>query len=523
VRGGFTGKNSCLANVEFLMTNPKTNPFETSRGSLRLSWPLPVAAVLILVTAMVPLISWCGLADPNLIPAMFGLSWDSPGVFTAVTVAMLVLFFVPLTWMLVTRRGDIMAMWLMQGALLLGGYFFLPQSSESLNIRNLAPDIIRAGVWVTLLNVAGFSLLLLTLGITYFTAAVSGATIKPPPPAHEIRDQRLAMLLRLGGLFNVAVIVAGMAVAHTIPMLAADPAQARSDFGNNAVTRPFYNAGMAILPFIVGGLMVMFFRNPRRYLGLDGWLVALILFMQLLSGNRYTLAIAAMVTIVLLSLEKKWPRSLLFAAIMGYLILFVGLSGLTSIWRQNRGALASGDSLLVTSFREAYLGNNLIDYRDTAWVFSQWDRQPIMGKTYLSGLADMVPSGVFPMKRQWHLGHTALRIVGWGEEEHSGLRLSTFGESFLNFGYVGVVGMATILGILLGSLLRYVHLLGRADDSPYLFRNLSAAMLMQMLLVWTNSSDAYACWALLVLLIGMKAVTSFVPSPPVALPGGRAA
>jgi hypothetical protein len=141
----------------------------------------------------------------------------------------------------------------------------------------------------------------------------------------------------------------------------------------------------------------------------------------------------------------------------------------------------------------------LIDFHDNAWVFSQWDHQPLMGKTYLGGMTEMLPSGLFPMKRQWHLGHVALRLVGLGDVAHFGLRLSCFGESFLNFGFAGVVGLATILGIVLAVLLRFLHLSGR-QQHPCLAWNLSAVMLMQMALIWTNSADGYVFWALLFLL-----------------------
>lgn len=474
---------------------------------------------------MLPLICWFGLADPMLIPVLSNVSWDNPWVLATMIITMIILFCAPLGWMLVSGRGDFAAMWLMQNALLAGGYFFLPQTAEALNIPYLAPTILRAGVWIGVINAIGFLVLLPTLGMSYFLARLSGARVKPLPLPARAYDRRIGVMLRLAGVFNVAVIVVGMAAAHTIPMLAADSVAARNDFANNSLTRPFYNASMAILPFVVGGLLVLFSRQPRRWLGFDGWLAALVMLMQLLSGNRFTLAVAVMVAIALLSMERKWPRSWLLAAVAGFIILFVGLSGLTSIWRQNRGALDSGGSLVTASFREAYLGNNLIDYRDAAWVVSEWDHQPLMGVTYMGGLVDMMPSAVFPQKKQWHLGRMALTIVGWGEDEHAGLRLSCFGESYLNFGFTGVVGLALILGILLGWQLRYLHVLGGAGE-PCLFRNLSAVMLVQMLLIWTNSSDAYEFWALLLiqlLLLAVKGALHYGSSAMAVFDQGRAA
>jgi len=462
---------------------------------------MPLLATILVMAVMTPLILWLGLANPKLIPGVSTLPWNNPVLILMVVGNVIGLFFIPLIWMLRSGRGDFAAMWLMQNALIAGGYFFLPETSEALGLPGVGPVILRAGVWIGLINALGFLILLVTLGLTYLFASLSRARVKPLSVPPEDYDQRLVILLRLAGLFNAGAILISMVATHTVPMLAADPMAARYIFDDNPLTRPLYNASMAILPFVAGGLLVVFFRNPRRCFGLDGMLAGAVLVLQLLSGNRFTLAIAAMVSITLLSMEKKWPRRWLLIAVCGYLFLFVGLSGLTSIWRQNRDALSGGGNLLTASFHEAYVGNNLIDYRDAAWVFGEWDQQPLMGKTYLGGLADMVPSAIFPMKRQWHLGQTALRIVGWGDEKHFGLRLSCFGESFLNFGFAGVVGLAIILGINLGVLLRYLHLLGDLPGPPCLTRNLSVVMVTQMVLIWTNSSDAYGFWALLVLLI----------------------
>jgi len=75
----------------------------------------------------------------------------------AAVATVLVLFFAPLVWMLVSRRGDLVAMWLMQNALLAGGYFFLPETAEQLNQPHLGPAILDAGVSVVVVNTLGVS------------------------------------------------------------------------------------------------------------------------------------------------------------------------------------------------------------------------------------------------------------------------------------------------------------------------------------------------------------------------------
>ncbi len=114
-------------------------------------------------------------------------------------------------------------------------------------------------------------------------------------------------------------------------------------------------------------------------------------------------------------------------------------------------------------------------------MLSRWNFEPLMGTTYLGGLASLIPSSLFPEKKQWHLGLTALRIVGWSDENHFGLRVSFFGESFLNFGMAGVVLLGIVLGSLFGVGLRFIHLAARSPV-PCLWRNLCLVLFLQMLM-----------------------------------------
>ena len=468
---------------------------------------MPGAAFLAVFALMLSAVCWFGLADPNLVPGFFDLPWPNSLATTAAAGTVFALLFVPLVWMLLSHRADFSAIWLMQNGLLAGGYFFLPETAYTLNLPDVASGILNASGAVAIVNALGFFILLVTLGLTSLVLRLARATVNPLPNGPEICDRRLLILLRLAVVVGIAIIILSMAISRTVPMLASDPVAARYAFTSNAVMRPLFNLNMAILPFAAGGLLILFARKPGRLFGLDGCLAAVLLAAQFLSGDRFPLAVAAMVFIALMSMEKKRSRSLLFVAVAGYFVLFVGLSGLTSIWRQNRDALSSKDPLLAASFRQAYTGDNLIDYRDAAWVFSQWDRQPLLGITYGGGLVEMLPSAIFPQKKQWHLGKVALRIVGWEEyDQHYGLRLSCFGESFLNFGFAGVVGMGLIFGIMLGTLSRYLALLSNSQDPPCLARNLSALVLTEMLLVWGNSSDVFMFWALLALLLILKLV-----------------
>jgi oligosaccharide repeat unit polymerase len=327
------------------------------------------------------------------------------------------------------------------------------------------------------------------------------ARLSPLVAPPEKYDERLRTLLIATGLLAAAVIALPMAASGTIPMLAADPVTARFAMIKSDVARAFYHMGTALLPFAVGGLLAGVLRHPARLFALDGVLAVGIVVLQILTSNRLPLAITLLVTATLLSMERRWPRSLLVAAFISYILLFAGLSGFTSILRQDRGALEH-TNVVEASLTEAFLGDNLIDLRDASWVFSHWNHEPLLGQTYLGGLVAMVPSGIFPQKKQWHLGLTGIRIVGWDPEVHFGLRITFFGESFLNFGWAGVAGLALILGCIFGVLLRMLHLAG-AKDPPCLAKNLKIVLLMQMSLPLSNTSDAFTAWSMLALLLGL--------------------
>jgi oligosaccharide repeat unit polymerase len=457
-----------------------------------------MAAVLLAIT-------WWGLADPNLIPGFFNMPWHDPVATVAAGGTIFLCLFVPIVWLVLSRRADFAAIWIMQGGLLAGGYFFLPETAYALSLPEVAIKILNTGGAIAIINAVGFVVLLTTLGLTNLFARLTRATVNPLPKPPEIYDWRLTILLRIAAAIGILIVGAAMGVSHTIPMLAADPEAARYAFTSNSITRPLFNLNMAVMPFVAGGLMVLSFRKPTRHAGADGILGGTLILFQLLSGDRFPLAVATMVFIALMSMEKKWPRWLLLMTVVTYFFLFVGLSGLTSMWRQNRDAMSSNEGLLAASFRQAYTGDNLIDYRDGSWVVAQWDKKPLLGITYLGGLTEMMPSAIFPLKKQWHLGKVALHIVGWDiHDDHYGLRLSCFAESFLNFGFAGVIGMAVIFGIILGTLSRHLTLLSNGEHLPCVARNLSALILTQMLLIWANSSDAFMFWALLVLLLIMK-------------------
>ena len=460
-----------------------------------LSAQLPIAVILAVFVGLGPVIVWYGGANPQMF-GDFAQAWGAPWALVTAGVLAAVLFLVPLCWMLASGMLDLIALALAQSGLLMLGYYFL--DITAFHIETAGPVIVRQGGTVLLINSVGFSLLFLSMGVTYALTVISRGKLRPLIAEPSAYDSRLRPLLYLVGALALAVLFLPMPVTGTIPMLADDPMAARYQMLSSDVTRAFYNLGTALLPFIVGGLLTGILREPRRLFGLDGWMVGSMVVVQILSGQRLPIAISMLVTLTLFSLERRWPRWGLFLAFLAYIFMFTGFSGFTAILRKDRSVLAQGD-VLKQSLDEAFLGDNLIDLRDASWVFGFWDKQPLMGQTYLGGAVAMVPSGIFPQKHEWHLGLTGIRIVGWDPEKHFGIRITFFGESYLNFGWAGVAGFAVIMGCLFGTLLRQLHLLGHKRP-PCLVKNLKTVMLMQMCLPLSNTSDAFTFWSMLAML-----------------------
>lgn len=450
--------------------------------------PLFLSAIVLL--AAIPLGIWSNLFDPTLLlPFMDKWPATWAGVLAGILCAALVL--IPLTWILTNSVLDLFSFFFAQNALLIFGYFFLGITAFRLTATS---EILEAGSLVILINAIGFAALFATLGITYFIETIRHVRIAPLRTTPESYDLRVIWLLRGVGVLIAVFLALPMVRTGVIPMLAPDAAAARAANAESDIQRALYNMGAAIMPFIVGGLLIFCLRRPLRGFGLDCFILLLNIFVQILSGNRFPLAVAAFVSLTLLSMEKRFSRFFLIMALGSCMFFFTAISGLTGLLRVEREKLQQG-SIVTRSLYAAFVGDNLIDVRDAAWVFSQWDFEPLMGRTYLGGLVSMMPSGLFPQKKEWHLGLTGVRIVGWDPDNHFGLRVTFFGEAFLNFGLAGILILGCIFGIFSGVLLRVLHLTSRKRP-PCLHFNLKLVLLMQMCMPLTNTSDAFTFWTM---------------------------
>jgi oligosaccharide repeat unit polymerase len=108
-------------------------------------------------------------------------------------------------------------------------------------------------------------------------------------------------------------------------------------------------------------------------------------------------------------------------------------------------------------------GNNFSDLRDFAWVNALWDHKLWMGKTYLAALTAFVPRFASEFRDAWGTGAATATTLGFDPHVHPGVRPGSFGESYFNFGLVGVL----VVGLAIGVIVRRVDIdVKRALTAP---------------------------------------------------------
>jgi len=467
----------------------------------RLSPWMPTIFLVLFLGLYAPVCYWLGWNNPAIFdirgqdyPATWAEALCVATVFCMITLAV--------CWTAVGKAIDIIALQFVLNALIVLGYFFL--NTTSLVIYGAEKVIMTAGEQAVAVNAIGFFVTMALIVIWYGFLWMQHYQLPRLPAPAEVLDKRLEWFLMPLVMLATGMIALPMLLTGTIPMLSGDPMVGRVILEKSTLGRPFYNLGSSLLPALTASLLIIALRKKTllgKVFNLPLLLVAPVFIIQYLTSNRLPLAYTMLTFFALYTIERKFPRWFLVVAFVGFISFFLFLSGFSSILRQERELLESGN-VVGAAFSQAFVGNNLADLRDGAWVFGQWDYEPLNGKTYLGGLFSMIPSAFFPQKKEWYLGLVALNIVGWPTEEHFGLRISFFAEAFLNFGVAGIVGLGVVLGTLFGYLLRSLHL-AAAETTPCLMRNLSIVLKMQLSLTLANSSEGFVFWSITALLIVM--------------------
>ncbi len=139
----------------------------------------------------------------------------------------------------------------------------------------------------------------------------------PGPPAARPGgpDRRMVAFLRVLGIVVAGLIVSPILLTGAVPLLQGTEARVELE-ENGPGPRPVQLRHHA--PAVPHRRPRRGDRPPsRRLFGIDGAILAVVIFIQILTTNRLPLAISLMTTVSLISMEKKWPRWVLVAVFAG--------------------------------------------------------------------------------------------------------------------------------------------------------------------------------------------------------------
>ena len=154
--------------------------------------------------------------------------------------------------------------------------------------------------------------------------------------------------------------------------------------------------------------------------------------------------LAIFINVLLCYLIQLRTKISLFRLMSMISVIIVGGLYLGSV---RAGQYSLGDFFELLGAALLY-GNTFSDLRDFAWVYALWDHKFWVGKTYLAALTAFVPRFASTFRDTWGLGVATATTLGLDPHVHPGVRPGLFGEGFLNFGLIGVVGVGFILGII---------------------------------------------------------------------------
>jgi oligosaccharide repeat unit polymerase len=206
-----------------------------------------------------------------------------------------------------------------------------------------------------------------------------------------------------------------------------------------------FNFVNALSGILSGLLTVRIFQFNRRA---DKFLFFLFIAATLFIGSRGGIIsplIGVFTSFVYFRMKGKIKVGVLLLVVAGLLCLILGLSFV-------RSGDFSVNVLFNSFFVQIFYGNSFSDLRDFSWVLGLWKGQYLYGKTYLAAFISFIPSSLSSFRTDWSIGKVTATMAGYNPKEHPGLRPGMFGESFLNFGILGVI----VLGILIGYSWRYM-------------------------------------------------------------------
>ena len=312
---------------------------------------------------------------------------------------------------------------------------------------------------------------------TFALGGVFARTSKLKLPGYKLVAESLRTFwVTKVGLFATTCVV--LALLAFMFILGFEVGNARSTAMARPALRPLYNLFHVLVPFVaLNALVYAYGRSSRPF-----YLVGLFLAGVGLFGGTRAASIGVLVSFVaIIMISKKYKGLLLpVLAFLSLLVLAVYIGGF-------RSGVYDLAKVKETPLLVLY-GNNLSDLRDFAWVLSGWDGHFVWGKTQLAGFLSFIPSSLFEFRSVWSWGVFSTTTAGLSNvAEHAGLRATIFGESYFNYGLVGVGVSGFLTGFTLFKLTKYVSLTTRTHNArraaiytlaAFVYMNLFAAFLI---------------------------------------------
>lgn len=198
--------------------------------------------------------------------------------------------------------------------------------------------------------------------------------------------------------------------------------------------------GLAILVVVVPLLLLRWQQTKSKRLLFAA--IASLFFMM--STVRRGPIFTALVALVLSNAVAGKHRRLVAILLISFVVAFFVVQAFLITMDTNADTALAGTAFVLRSATS--------EVNDLAWVLSEWNHHWYMGATWLAAIWPL-PATMSSFKNTYVLTLVTKDTVGLSREfESGGLRISMFGEAFLNFGYAAVVGLGLLFGFFIRKL-----------------------------------------------------------------------
>lgn len=262
----------------------------------------------------------------------------------------------------------------------------------------------------------------------------------------------------------------------------------REIIGVNAALRPIMNLVMTACSTFISIYSCLYLHNHKKihlYYSIIFSLFAITL------SSRAVLFSPIVMTFIFYAISRGRKISFSQMVIIG-LVVIIGIFSLAFF---RKGNLSDMDSTALLN--NILYGSTFSDIRDFAWVLGYWDHELLQGKTYIAGIFSFIPSAISEFRQQWGLGHFTLMTTGLYSDDsfHGGLRCTIFGESYFNFGLIGVIIISFIYGYYFEKINRLVISCCKQKKYIEAFSIYSLCMFLNLL---TISADSFRIYCIII-------------------------